>query len=74
MRPLEEILQDKQKIDDLLEELSSGRLSFILHSNHVFKELVSYLREVENTELLIIVMKHRLYVEYKAKELLKNES
>lgn len=65
---IDRVAEDKVKIDKLITLLSSGRLSYIITSAKPFRRAIQYLRENDNDELVGIVMKHRMYFEYKAKQ------
>ena len=64
--------EDKILIDDYLATLKLGRLSYLLQAKDVYKRLIDLLNGQDNAHsrvLLNVILRHRFYVEYKAKEI-----
>jgi len=62
-------IADKSSIDEFLNTIKVGRLSYLLKSDDVYFKLIQFVYDNEK-ELMYTLCRHRFYVEYKSKEIL----
>ena len=73
---IERVSRDKVRIDNFIDQLLTGRLSYIFLADNPFREAIRYIRELmqlnPKLDILPIVQRHRMYFEAKIKEMKDN--